>query len=186
MFGRRSNSTATDTAPEQELAAVTDAETAPPPPPIDDVVQLFTPKKERPRKSVEQLLLERGQVTEEQLAQAKQVQSQTPGKQIAQILLTMNAASEAQILSAQAECLGLAFEVPDKTEIDAQAFGLLTPEYIRKQFVLPLRFDGKALVIGMADPANVFLLDEVKRKTKRDCRVVVTPVADINRLVEQM
>src|SRR5947208_1241100 len=142
MFGRRSNSTATDGPRDAELAA---AETAPPPP-IDDVVQLFTPKKERPRKSVEQLLLERAQVTEEQLAQAKQVQSQTPGKQIAQILLTMNVASEAQILFAQAECLNLAFEVPDKSEVDPHAFGMLPPDYIRKQFVLPLRLDGKALV----------------------------------------
>src|SRR5205085_8868324 len=118
--------------------------------PPADVVQVFTPKKERVRKSVEQLLLERGHITEEQLAQAKSVQAQTPGKQIAQILGTMNAASEAQILSAQAECLGLSFEMPDKSEIDAEAFALLPAEYIRKQFVLPLRFDGKAVVIGMA------------------------------------
>ena len=47
------------------------------------------------------------------------VQAQTPGKSIAQILLTMNAASEAQILSALAETLGLAFEQPDKAQVDA-------------------------------------------------------------------
>jgi type IV pilus assembly protein PilB len=184
MFGRRTSATAEAASGNGEAAEAVPLEAPLGPPP--DVVQVFTPKKERVRKSVEQLLLERGQITEEQLAQAKQVQAQTPGKQIAQILATMNAASEAQILSAQAECLGLAFEVPDKSEVDAQAFALLPADYVRKQFVLPLRFDGKALVVGMADPANVFLIDEVKRKTKRDCRVVVTPTADINRLVEQL
>ena len=179
MFGRRTSISSTLEAPSE---AERESEILPP----QDVVQLFTPKKERVRKSVEQLLLERGQISEEQLAQAKQVQAQTPGKQIAQVLLTMSAASESQILSAQAECLGLAFEVPDKSEVDAQAFALLPADYIRKHFVLPLRLDGKALVIGMADPANVFLLDEVKRRTRRDCRIVVTPTADINRLVEQL
>ncbi len=152
----------------------------------EDIVQVFTPKTARQRKSIEQLLLDRALITEEQLVQARQVQSQTPGKQISQILLTMNAASEAQILEAQAECLCLAFEIPDRSEIDPQAFAMLPPEYIRKQLVLPLRLDGKALVVGMADPANVFLLDEVKRKTRHDCRVVAVPSAEINKLVEQL
>src|SRR5947209_19934739 len=115
MFGRRPTSNLLD--PPQ---AETPSEIGPP----EGVVQLFTPKTERVRKSVEQLLLERGHVTEEQLAQAKQVQSQTPGKQLPQILLTMNAASEAQVLDAQAECLGLAFEVPDRSEVDISAFNL--------------------------------------------------------------
>ena len=179
MFGRRATTSATlEAAPEMEDST----EILPP----QDVVQLFTPKKERVRKSVEQILLDGGQITQEQLAQARNVQTQTPGKQIAQVLLTMNAASESQILSAQAECMGLAFEVPDRSEVDAQAFSLLPADYIRKHLVLPLRFDGKALVLGMSDPANVFLVDEVKRKTKRDCRTVVTPSADIIRLLEQL
>jgi type IV pilus assembly protein PilB len=178
MFGRRTNSSVAElpTVPEREEELL----------PPKDVVQLFTPKKERARKSIEQLLLDRAQITEEQLAQARGVVAQTPGKQIAQVLLGMSAASESQILSAQAECLGLAFEVPDKSEIDSQAFALLPPDFISKNLVLPLRLDGKALVVGMSDPANVFLVDEVKRRTKRDCRVVVTPTADINRLVEQL
>src|SRR5260221_755650 len=122
MFGRRptSSSVAVETAPPEPVE-----EDLPP----SDIVQLFTPKKERVRKSVEQLLLERGHVTEEQLAQAKQVQSQTPGKQLPQILLTMNAASEAQVLDAQAECLGLAFEIPDRSEVGISAFNLLPSDY---------------------------------------------------------
>src|SRR4051794_12673254 len=79
-------------------------------PPADDLLDaaseieaLWSPAQGAARKSVEQLLLERGQIQEEHLTQARQVQSQTPGKTITQILLTMNSASEAQILSAQAE-----------------------------------------------------------------------------------
>src|SRR5688572_18005773 len=76
--------------------------------------QLWQPATSgRTRKSVEQLLLERGQITDEQLTQARGVQAQTPGKAISQILLTMNAANEGQILSAIAETLGIAFEVPE-------------------------------------------------------------------------
>ncbi len=154
----------------------------------DDPVEsqpLWEPTLAATRKSVDALLLQRGQITEDQLAQARAVAAQTPGKTLAQILLTMHAASEAQILSALAETLELTFETPERSQIDEQAFNLLAPDYIRKQLVLPLRFEEKALVLGMADPANVFLLDEVKRRTKRDVRVVVTTAADINRITEQ-
>jgi type IV pilus assembly protein PilB len=146
---------------------------------------LYAPSKAVPaRKSVEALLLERGQITEEHLAQAKTVQSQTPSKSLVQILLTMSAASEQQILSAVAETSGVPYETPEKDGVDPQAFALLQPDYIRKQLVLPLRFDGRAVVCAMTDPNNVFLIDEVKRKIKRDVKVVVTTAADINRVVE--
>src|ERR1044072_5019159 len=111
----------------------------------DELQPLWEPTRQSRAKSVEQLLLERGQVSEEQLAQAKTVQNQTPGKSITQILLTMNAASEAQILSALAETLALPFETPTKDQIDEHAFALLPPDYIRKQLVLPLRYKGEAL-----------------------------------------
>ncbi len=152
----------------------------------EELESLYQPPSAKARKSIDQLLLERGQITEEQLTQAKSVQSQTPGKSLAQVLLTMNAASEAQILSAVAQTLNLPFETPEKPQVDAEAFSMLSPDYIRKQLVMPLRFEEKSLVVAMTDPANVFLVDEVKRKTGRDIKVVVTTAADINRIVEQM
>jgi type IV pilus assembly protein PilB len=183
MFGRRTTSQQLPDEP-QSLPPANDLVDAPP-----EFEAIWSPENAKQRKSVEQLLLERGQIQEEQLTQAKQVQSQTPGKTITQILLTMNAASEAQILNAQAETLGLQFEIPEKAAVNADAFALFQPDYIRKQLALPIRFEGennKTLVVGMADPTNVFLIDELKRKVKKDVKVVVTPGADINRLVEQI
>jgi type IV pilus assembly protein PilB len=175
MFGRRTTSQTTD--PQPPVAGLDDHV------PVD---QLWAPTTTRARRTVEQLLLERKQINDEQLAQAKTVQSQTPGKSIPQILLTMNAASEAQILSAVAETLGLPFEQPEKSAVDPEAFKLLPHDYIRKQLVIPLRWENEMLVVGVTDANNVFLLDEVKRKLKREVRLVVTTPADIARLVEQM
>src|SRR4051812_1893464 len=80
--------------------------------PVAEFDQLWAPEQAKARKSVEQLLQERGIVNEEHLDQARKVAAQAPGKTLAQILLTMNAASEAQILSALAETLGLEFVTP--------------------------------------------------------------------------
>ena len=187
MFGRKST---TSEAP----AANGGAPKAPvnkPAGKAEDVVsefeQLWSPDQEvKARKSVDALLLERGVVSEEQMAQARDVAAKTPGKSMAQILLTMNAASDAQILSALAETLGLEFFTPGKDGVEARAFELLPQDYIKKHGVLPVKVEGKTLTVAMSDPANVFLIDEVKRKTKRDVRVVVTPAGDISRVVELM
>jgi type IV pilus assembly protein PilB len=157
----------------------------PAPGPLNGFEPLWEPNQQQPqRQSVEALLLEQGLISAEQLAQARTVQVQTPGKSIAQILLTMNAASEAQILAALAQTLGMTYEVPDHKQIDTRAFELLSPDYIRKQHVLPLRFEGKTLVVAMADPTNVFVLDEIRHRTRRDVRAVVTAPAEIDRVVE--
>jgi type IV pilus assembly protein PilB len=147
---------------------------------------LWQPQKQAEKISVEQLLLERGQITGTQLDEARSLKHTQPGKTIAQILIGMNAATENQILAAIAETLGLTFEVPEKETVEVAAFELLTVEFIRKQHVAPLRFEGETLVLAMADPNNVFLIDEIRRKTKRNVRVVVAAPADIIRLLETM
>ncbi len=80
----------------------------------------------------------------------------------------------------------MAFETPEAGAVSREAFDLLPVEYIRKHVVLPLRVEGKTLVLGTADPTNVFLIDEVKRKTRLEVRVVVVTPADVARVVEQI
>ena len=111
---------------------------------MNEFDQLWAPEPTRARKSVEALLLERGVVNEEQLAQARTVAAQTPGKSLAQILLTMSAASEAQILSAQAETMGLEFFTPGKDGVDA-INGMVLPS--EREAVLSLASADKKMVL---------------------------------------
>jgi type IV pilus assembly protein PilB len=186
MFGRKTTTSETPAAGRAKPAGGQAVATPAAEDDLPDLEMLWQPEAAPVKQGIEALLLERKQITEEQLAQAKQVSSQTPGKSLAQILLTMNAASEAQILSALAETLRLPFEQPAREAVDANAFSLLPPDYIRKHFVVPLRFEGERLVVGVVDPNNVFLLDEVRRKTKRELSSVVTTTADVGRIVELM
>ena len=126
MFGRKSANSESPAAGNvngpEKVKTPTGPVTDDVPPEMD---QLWAPEKAKARKSVEELLQERGIVNEEQLDQARKVAAQTPGKTLAQILLTMNAASEGQILSALAETLGLPFENLDKSKVDPLAFALV-------------------------------------------------------------
>src|SRR5688500_16282429 len=183
MFGRRTTTTLPEPAGNGEAAREILNDSA------EGIVELWSPGGRSAKKSVEQLLLERAQITESHLQQARQVSAQTPGKSLFQILLSMQAASEAQILAALAETLGLVFEVPDKTKVELRAFEMLPTDFIRKNAVLLLRFEGensRRLVVGLSDPNNVFLIDEVRRKTKKELKVVVVTTADVSRIVEAM
>src|SRR5687767_9475044 len=149
MFGRRTTPETTLPRPSAAASAASSHDDL-----LTEPEPLWAPAKATARKSVEQMLLDRGHITEEHLTQARSVQAQTPGKSIAQILLTMNAASEAQILSALAETLGLPFETPEKKTIDPAAYETLPVDYIRKHGVLPIRLenDNRTLVVGLTDP----------------------------------
>ncbi len=151
-----------------------------------EVETLWAPGGGGERAGVGELLLERGVISENQWAEAKALRARTPNKTVAEILLGMNAASEGRILEALARTLDLAYETPDRGSVEEVAFELLPREFIRQRQVLPLRMEGGALVVGMADPTNVFLADEVRRRTKREVRVVVVSGGDINKVVEQM
>ena len=174
MFGKRSTTTtaALDVDIVDETSDASDA--------------LWTPEPSHAATSVEQLLLQRGHVSEDQLLQARNVQRQSPDKSLPQILLTMSAATEQQVLSALAETLGLTFETLDKSKVDPHAFALLPVDFIRAHHTLPVRFQGDTVVVGVTDPTNVFLIDDIRRRLRKDVRVIVTTSADISRVVEQM
>jgi type IV pilus assembly protein PilB len=179
MFGRKTTTSNRSAAP-----ALT------PPEALDEALPeletLWRPTQAPARKSVEELLLERGQISEEQLARARQIAAKTPGKGLAHVILAMHAASEAHVLAALAQTLGLAFEQPTREQVDPAAFALLAPDYMRKHGVVPLRFEAGRLVVAVADPNNIFLLDALRGKTSKPLATVVTPSADIDRLVEQI
>ena len=153
---------------------------------LPDLASLWEPPTGLAQPTVESVLLSRGQITAEQLEQARQLVRQEPGKSMPQTLAAMGAASDAQVQSALAQTLGLAFEQPAPDGVDAAAFGLLPADYLRRHLLVPLRFEGDRVVIAAADPTNIFLLDDVRKRCGRAVDCVMSTRADIERLIEQM
>ena len=152
----------------------------------DDFAQLYVPERVAARETVEGLLLSRGVITDEQLGKAEEERRKSPGRTVAQLLVEQGAAAEADVLAALAETLDLPFERPERDALDPAALALLPPEFTAKNALLPLRLVGGALLLGTADPTNVFLLDEARRRAGREVRPVVVPAADIARIAEQL
>jgi type IV pilus assembly protein PilB len=111
-------------------------------------------------------LLARDLINAEQLATARRVLTQSPGKRMAQVLIEMGV-DEAAVQEQVAYLSRLPFERiadDDPTAMDLKSMHKLGPDYCRSNLVLPLRREGSRLVVGTASPDDLFVLDDVKRR----------------------
>jgi len=128
---------------------------------------------------LEEQLRQRGHVNAQQIEQARSIHEKTPRKRIGQILLEMGAVKEADLLACLAEQYQLPFVQIKHDMVDGDAFQLLDKDFMETHRVLPVTLEGDKLTIATPDPSNIFLMDEVRRKTGYPLSVWVCPADDI-------
>ena len=154
---------------------------------FDASATLWSPATMTRRRSVEAILFERAAITDAQLDQARNAQAQSPGKSVVQILLSMGATTESAVASALAESMGLPFVVPERATVDEALLALLSVDFCKSKQVLPLRGESADRpTLAVANPNDVFLIDEVRRRTRTTPRVAVAAAPDVARVIEQL
>jgi type IV pilus assembly protein PilB len=58
--------------------------------------------------------------------------------------------------------------------------------FIREKNVIPIRRGEKGIVLGVSDPADIFLVENVGRQIRKPLELVVVPPADIEAVCEEM
>ncbi len=129
-------------------------------------------------KSVTNLLIEDGLVTQEQLLEALQTKKDT-GKSLARTLIEMGVVSESKLTEVLAQHLGLQFVDLASYRIDMTAVALLDEKMALRHTAIPLSFDDDTLIVAMADPTNIFALDDIRMTSGHQVRPVVATKADI-------
>ena len=133
---------------------------------------------------LDQLLLTRGLVGQEQLEEAMATAEQR-GRSLGRVLIEMGYVSEAGLVAILAEQLGLEFVDLGEASIDASAVALVPEGTARRHSCIPVRFEDNILVIAMADPANVVAVDDIRALTKRDVHTVVSTKADVQSAINR-
>ena len=134
--------------------------------PDDALAHIFEPEAAAAAQSLGEFLVERGIISNQQLANAERVIKQTPGRRLAQVLVEMGA-DEAHIQAAVAAISRLPFQRVDPEDhesFDLKSINKLGPEYCKTNYVMPLRREGSRLLVGTVNPDDVFRLDDVKRR----------------------
>ena len=137
------------------------------------------------RDRIAQKLVESSLVSQDQLARALESQ-QSSGGTLSYNLVKTGAISE----MAFAEFMGQVYNVPavdlDAVPIDANAVDLIPSDVATKFQVVPLKREGRTLTLAMANPDNIFAIDDIKFITGFDVRPVVATETAIKRCIDRM
>ncbi len=135
----------------------------------------------------ELLLLENGEISMEQLRQAHSAQQDSPHLSVLDALVLSGAIDETLALQALAGYFKLPFMRVSTDEVEGETFTLLPLDYLKVKRVIPIRREADgAVLLGVSDPADIFLLDDVKRRLRCRVKLVVTPSGDIMKTVEEL
>jgi len=129
-------------------------------------------------KQLGDILLEGGLVDQEQLVAAVEEQ-QRLGRSLGRVLVDLGMVTESQLVAALAQQIGLPFVDLNEYPVDGSAVASIAPHVARRHVALPIGFEDGRLVVAMADPANVFAVDDIRSLTGRDVKAVVATKADL-------
>jgi len=103
-------------------------------------------------------------ISEEQLQKALLVQKKEGGH-LGSILVKMNFIEEDKLLKFLSQHYGVPAIDLSKVQIDPAVTKLVPVEVVHKHHVIPVKRSGATLSLAMADPTNVFAVDDIKFMT---------------------
>jgi len=130
-----------------------------------------------------ELLVSKGLLTQEELADGLNAQRQEGGR-LGEILLRLNLLADTDITHALAEHLSMEYiSLEDINKVDMNVARSL-PESIAKRFCLvALGEDDSKIFIAMADPLDVIAMDTVTLKMKRQVQAAISSPREIRRAI---
>lgn len=141
-----------------------------------------------PRKRLGELLLEAGVVDNTQLQAALGHQRRWGGR-VGQALIDLKMATEEQIVSALASKMGFERVALDQVEYGPGlelALRLVPHEFAERNQLLPYAADANNLLVAMADPSNVGVIDELSFRSGRRIKVAIAGDREIARAIRRL
>jgi type IV pilus assembly protein PilB len=155
---------------------------------INGLSQLYSPEQEQESKAqirdVADVLSETGKISVEQLSEVRQIQKQKANCDICQVIKELNMANQTDISMAEANLYGFEFKKVEPDQIDKRAFNKLDIEYINRNRIMPIAFRDGILIVATSRPADLFVIEDVKRQTQMNTETVVCLDEDIDKACE--
>jgi len=137
------------------------------------------------RDKIAQKLLESSLISQDQLSKALESQ-QSSGGTLSYNLVKTGAISE----MAFAEFMGQVYNVPavdlDSVQVDATAVDLIPADVATKFQVVPVKREGRILTVAMANPDNIFAIDDIKFITGFEVKPVVATESAIKKSIDRL
>jgi type IV pilus assembly protein PilB len=135
-------------------------------------------------KQLGDILLEGGLVTHDQLAVAIDEQNRL-GRSLGRVLVDQGVLTEAQLVASLAAQIGMRFVDLGDIQIDGSALGRVPGHVARRHTAIPIGYEEGKLVVAMADPANVFAIDDIRSAAGIDVKPVVATRNDVSAAIDR-
>lgn len=135
------------------------------------------------KKSLAQLLLESGLVTEEQLREAEELRRKM-GLPLSSALVYLGFVAQKDLAKKIAEQIGLPFIDFESFSPDAAAISSLSEEVARKYSVFPVKIEGNSLILAMTNPRDIIAIEEVKSLTGLEVKPAVAIKEEIDTAID--
>ena len=126
-------------------------------------------------KQLGDILLEGGLVSREQLDVAVEEQNRL-GRSLGRVLVDQGVLTESQLVASLATQIGMRFVDLSEQPVDGAALARVPGHVARRHTAIPIGFDDGKLVVAMADPANVFAIDDIKQVAGQRGYIDIKPV----------
>ncbi|MCK9225334.1 MAG: type IV-A pilus assembly ATPase PilB [Candidatus Muirbacterium halophilum] len=130
------------------------------------------------KKRLGDLLVELGYINDEQVKQALDNQKETK-KRLGQVVIDLGFVTENDILKVLSDQLGVPVINLNEYDISADVIKLIPVQIAKKHTLIPLFKDSNRLTIAMADPLDVFAIDQIQYKTNLKVDIVISSKAEI-------
>jgi type IV pilus assembly protein PilB len=130
------------------------------------------------------LLVAEGLITDAQLRQALNQQKGKTDK-LGTILVGLGFITQEQLIGFLSRQYGIPSITLDNFDVDPETLRLVPAHIAKKYEVVPVKRIGGTLTLAMADPTNVFALDDIAFMTNLQILPVVAPQAAIRRALEK-
>ncbi|WP_419824133.1 GspE/PulE family protein [Anoxybacterium hadale] len=154
----------------------------------DKEPSLRSDSMEKPRhtgnKRLGDLLVENGTLKKEQLTEVL-IKQKNSNKRLGELLIEEMMVTEEQILETLEQQFGLDRVHLDRINIDKQAV-LSVPESLASKYTLiPIGVEGEKIRVAIADPLNIFALDDVKIASGYEVEVVIASRHEILKYIDR-
>ncbi|SNX55338.1 ATPase, T2SS/T4P/T4SS family [Thermoanaerobacterium sp. RBIITD] len=137
------------------------------------------------KKRLGDLLVEVGLIDKSQLDNAIMLQKKT-GEKLGKILVKEGYLTEEQIIEALEFQLGIPHIDIKKVFIDPNVAKLIPESIAKRHIVIPIKKDHDGLQVAMADPLNIFAIDDIKLITKMNVKPLIASEDGILKAIDRV
>lgn len=136
------------------------------------------------KERLNKLLLEKGLITSDKLNEALNIQKEKGGK-LSDILIGKGFVDKRDLMVVLSEELGIPPINLSRYKIDPAVLELIPRKLAQHYQIVPISRMGNLLTVAMADPLNIFAIDEIKTLTGFQIGILITTDRDIQAAIDE-